>query len=224
MLLEHFPDLSEMRVVDLGGEVEAWSMAAVRPAQLVLVNLHSVAKTVLHEHEWISSVMADACDREVLAGENFDLVYSNSVVEHVGGHARRIAFADTVHRLAPRHWVQTPNRYFPIEPHYWAPAAQLLPIGARARFMRRWPSGTMRHAAGRDDWPETAAGASKYPLESSDVPIGTVDIHHALRGALSIELLTATEMQFYFPESVILRDRFGGVTKSLVAVRGGRAL
>lgn len=52
-----------------------------------------------------------------------------------------------------------------------------------------------------------------------DLAIYRLAEHHALRSALSIELFSATEMQFLFPESEILRERVGGVTKSLVAVR-----
>jgi hypothetical protein len=208
-----------MRVVDLGGEVEAWSNAHVRPAQLVIVNLFSAAPEVLRRHPWISSVVGDACDPTVLRGERFDLVYSNSVIEHLGGHSRRVAFSDTVDRLGPRHWVQTPNRYFPIEPHYWAPGAQFLPVSLRARAMRRWPTGRMRVVANDGDWPETAAGARRFPLAAANASIDMVERHHAVRGALTIELLSATELQFYFPVSTIMRDRLAGFTKSIIAVR-----
>lgn len=63
----------------------------------------------------------------------FDLVYSNSVIEHVGGHARSCDFAGMVKTLARRHWgVQTPYRYFSIEPHWLFPGLQFLPQSARA--------------------------------------------------------------------------------------------
>ena len=52
-------------------------------------------------------VQGDAC-----AGGfgKFDLVFSNSVLEHLGGHGRRRQFADVVHESAPEWWVQTPYR------------------------------------------------------------------------------------------------------------------
>ncbi|HEX4060865.1 MAG TPA: UDP-N-acetylmuramoyl-tripeptide--D-alanyl-D-alanine ligase [Streptosporangiaceae bacterium] len=57
---------------------------------------------------------------------HYDLVFSNSLIEHVGGHERRERFADTVHQLSGAYWVQTPYRYFPVEPH-WHPARSFCP-------------------------------------------------------------------------------------------------
>ncbi len=38
-------------------------------------------------------------------------------------------------------WVQTPYRYFPIEPHWIFPGFQFLPLSARTEISRRWPLG-----------------------------------------------------------------------------------
>jgi len=57
------------------------------------------------------------------------------------GHQRRDDFADQVRASGGRHWVQTPYRYFPVEPHWIAPAMQFLPLRMRGEFGRRWPLG-----------------------------------------------------------------------------------
>jgi hypothetical protein len=221
MLLDAFPALEEMRVVDLGGDVEPWLESPRRPAELTLVNLHDFHDPrLLRGHPWIETVSGDACDRLLLAGESFDLVYSNSVIEHVGGHARRIDFADVVERLGARHWVQTPNRWFPIEPHYWAPALHYLPIEARAQLARRWPLGTMTNVHPPPFWPRTAAGLRIHPMPERNARVTSIDHHHALAGTLSIEMLSASQLQFYFPASRIIRERVAGAPKSLVAVSG----
>jgi hypothetical protein len=67
------------------------------------------------ETDWITAVQGDACD---LRDAEFDPVYSNSLIAHLRGHARRCDFASVVHAMASHHWVQTPYRYFPIEPHW----------------------------------------------------------------------------------------------------------
>ena len=36
---------------------------------------------------------------------------------------------------------------------------------------------------------------------------------------MNIELLSATQMRAYFPDAVLRRERFGGMTKSLISVR-----
>ena len=56
----------------------------------------------------------------------FPIVFSSSVIEHVP-RALRPAFAAEIRRVGRRYFVQTPNRYFPIEPHYQVPLFQFLP-------------------------------------------------------------------------------------------------
>ena len=127
-----------MTVLDLGGTEESWDLAPARPARLLIVN-HPDA---VADHKR-NTYLGDACDPNLLAGEQFDLVYSNSVIEHVGGHYRRQQFADTVERLGEHHWIQTPYRYFPVEPHYLFPGLQFFPVSARAQVTRWWPMGNL---------------------------------------------------------------------------------
>jgi hypothetical protein len=92
----------------------------------------------------ITPVVADACNPVLpapLSAERFDLVYSNSVLEHVGDHYRRQQFTETVHRHGTHHWVQTPYRYFPVEPHWLFPGLQWLPVRARIAVSQHWPLG-----------------------------------------------------------------------------------
>jgi 2-polyprenyl-3-methyl-5-hydroxy-6-metoxy-1,4-benzoquinol methylase len=60
------------------------------------------------------------------ADSEFPIVFSNSVIEHVPRELRP-AFAAEIRRVGRRYFVQTPNRYFPIEPHYQVPLFQFLP-------------------------------------------------------------------------------------------------
>ena len=90
--------------------------------------------------EWAEFDIGDACDLPAhIAKRRYDLVFANSVIEHVGGHERRERFADSVHQLSDAHWVQTPYRYFPIEPHWMVPGMQFMPSTVRAELARRWP-------------------------------------------------------------------------------------
>ena len=56
----------------------------------------------------------------------FPIAFSNSVVEHIPQELQT-AFASEVRRVAGRYFVQTPNKWFPIEPHYQLPLVQFLP-------------------------------------------------------------------------------------------------
>jgi hypothetical protein len=185
-----FPDVEQMEVVDLGGTVESWKRAPVRPRRVTVINLTS--ETPVHE-SGIDTVQADACELDVDGLERrVDLVYCNSVIEHVGGHARRRQLSETIHRLAPRHWVQAPYRYFPVEPHWLFPGLQFLPLALRARLVRRWPLGSRRPS----------------------------DLAAAVEDVAGVELPSKTEMRLCFPGSTLLRETIGPLTKSLIAVRG----
>src|SRR5579862_9485383 len=73
------------------------------------------------------------------ADREFELCYSNAVVEHVaGGRAGQRRFVRELCRVAGRVFVATPNRWFPIDPHTLMPFVQWLPAGpARERLLRR---------------------------------------------------------------------------------------
>jgi SAM-dependent methyltransferase len=86
-----------------------------------------------------SFVVGDACAMPFADGE-FDVAYCNSLIEHleVGDRAR---LAAEIRRVAARWWVQTPNRWFPIEPHVLLPGYQFLPHRLRERAGRFGASG-----------------------------------------------------------------------------------
>jgi hypothetical protein len=189
-LRETFPDISRMSVIDLGGTGESWQRAPVRPASVHVVNLEPGELGDLPT--WIRADQGDACDLpdRILTG-HYDLVFSNSVLEHVGGFARRTRFSETVRALADRHWVQTPYRYFPIEPHWLFPGFQFLPPSTRTRIAQWWPLAHIKATSWED----------------------------GLQGALSVELISRTEMAWLFPDSMIRYERMAGLVKSLIAVR-----
>jgi hypothetical protein len=180
-----------MAVIDLGGTAWYWETAPVRPASVLVVNVDP--GSLGNSTEGVTTVEGDACDlpTELLETE-FDLVYSNSVIEHVGGHRQRTDFAAAVHRLSAHHWVQTPARSFPLEPHWIFPGFQFLPVAARAEISRRWP----------------LAPAGFRGRTRGD----------AVDDVLGIELVSAAEMRRLFPGSEIYRERFAGLAKSIVAI------
>jgi SAM-dependent methyltransferase len=74
----------------------------------------------------VRTVVADG--RSLPFGDReFDVGFSNAVVEHVGGPAEQVAFVHELCRVAKRVFVTTPNRWFPVEVHTLLPVAHWLP-------------------------------------------------------------------------------------------------
>lgn len=172
-----------MRVLDLGGTVSFWTAVPTRPQSVTLVNLGSEKP-----EPGIETVQADACTFD--PGSGYDIVISNSLIEHVGGPVARTALARVIRTAAPRRWIQTPYRYFPIEPHWLFPGFQFLPLSARASITQKWSLGHIREK----------------------------DRETAIEQCLMVELLSATEMRSLFPDSEIWFERIAGVPKSMVAI------
>ena len=196
MFREAFPAIENLRLLDLGGTVETWRRAPFRPRQVTILNLFEPGES---DDDWIIPVTGDACEAtgaltKANVDTSFDVVFSNSLIEHVGGHARRLELAGQVRQLAPRHWVQTPYRYFPLEPHWLFPGMQFMPAATRVKVARHWPLVHSKPA----------------------------NIDEARQEVLWTELVGITEMRDYFPTSAIVRERALGITKSLIAVKGGR--
>jgi hypothetical protein len=56
-----------------------------------------------------------------MSDQEYDIAFSNSVIEHVGDWERQAAFASEIRRVGKNLWIQTPAKECPIEPHYLAP-------------------------------------------------------------------------------------------------------
>jgi hypothetical protein len=123
---------------------------------------------------------------------SFDVCFSNSVIEHVGDARARADFAREVRRVARRYWVQTPNRRFPLETHFVCLFLHWLPSQITRRLIRH------------------------FSLWGWLTKRSQVDVDQALR---TLTLLTEREMRELFPDATIIKERFLGMVKSLIAVR-----
>jgi SAM-dependent methyltransferase len=82
----------------------------------------------------VRCVVADGRDLPFADGE-FDVAFSNAVIEHVGDRAAQERFVRELSRVAGQVFVTTPNRLFPLDPHTLLPFVHWLPARARRRFL-----------------------------------------------------------------------------------------
>ena len=189
-MIEQCP--APVKILDLGGTAAFWE--AHRDLLKVDVRV-TLLNQVFEKHselDWITHVEGDGRWMTMFADQSFDVCFSNSVIEHVGTLYDQVYMAREIRRVARGYFVQTPNKWFPIEPHFLVPFWQFLPVWLRARMLMRKDIG---HVGQVQD----------YLLAKATIE--------------SIRLLTAREMRWLFSDGVIHREKVGPLTKSIVVWR-----
>jgi hypothetical protein len=192
-LLRAFPRLAEWRVLDVGGTIDLWLLCPARP-RLVLLNTPRGSEPA---PPGVETVLGDGTCLPFADG-SFDLVFSNSVIEHVGDAEAQARFAAEIQRVAPRYWLQTPDRWFPVEAHLWTPFVHYLP--------KHWQRTVVPHFSIWRWLTHHSADQRQFYID------------HYLS---DIRLLAASEVRRLFPRATIVRERFLGLSKSIIAI-GGR--
>ena len=95
------------------------------PERVTALGLHDGAG-FRARYPHIRYVQGDACALPFGDGE-FDVVFSNAVIEHVGGRERQRLLVSEALRVGRRAFITTPNRLFPIEVHTRLPLVHWLP-------------------------------------------------------------------------------------------------
>jgi hypothetical protein len=131
-----YEEKGSCRILDLGGKAAYWSAVGRKylydhGAQITLLNLEAEE---VRPDPLFHSLGGDACATG-FPDNAFDLVHSNSTIEHVGDWERMVAFAAETRRLAPAYYLQTPYVWFPVEPHFRLPIIHWLPEQVRARIL-----------------------------------------------------------------------------------------
>jgi hypothetical protein len=189
--IRSFGVTSETRILDVGGTPANWLLSEVHP-QVTLLNMPRGQE---RGEPGFTFVSGDGCQLP-FADQSFEIVFSNSVIEHVGAPSQQRRFADEVRRVGKHYWVQTPNRWFPLEPHLLTPLVHWLPRNIQKIWVTRWTVW---------DWVERPSPDRR-----------DFYIQHFLD---DIRLLSASELAALFPDGETLRERSFGCTKSLIAVK-----
>jgi Methyltransferase domain len=188
-LLEQTP--RPIKLLDVGGTEGFWRSLHFQTddVQITLVNLEKQNTSLKN----ISSVVGDAKQMRDFPNQSFDVAFSNSVIEHLCDFNGQRKMADEVRRIGRRYFVQTPNRNFPMEPHFLFPFFQFFPLSARIWIASHYRVGWYCR-------PNDPA-AAKREVEA-------------------IRLLNRREFQSLFPEAKFYQERFFGIIKSFTAYHG----
>lgn len=185
------PDSGPVRILDVGGRSDYWDglkpLWGDRALEITIANLEPASEGASE----YAHVHGDARNLPQFSDGSFHIVHSNSVIEHVGNWADKVAMAREIRRLGQHHFIQTPNYWFPMEPHFRTLFIHWYPRPWQSGMLMRRPRGY--HAVR--------------------------DYDDAMVRIEGIELLTRREMGILFPDSRIERERLGPLTKSLIAIR-----
>jgi len=186
-------------ILDVGGRESYWK--CLDPEFL---RSHGVTITILNlpsdlagqDNDLFKYAVGDACDLGEYPDDSFDIVHSNSVIEHVGNWEKVKAFARETRRVAPNLFIQTPYFWFPVEPHFVKVAHHWLPKSLRVSMWLRFKMGERGRARNIDE--------AMHKLDGEPY------------------LLDMRMFRYLFPDCEIIKERFYLFTKSLVAFRQGQ--
>lgn len=187
---DEFGLTSETRVLDVGGSRFNWVLLPELP-KLVMINITPPDKK--QRDPTISWLVADGRHLP-FKDKAFEIVYSNSVIEHLETRENQCLFASECRRVGVRYHVQTPNKWFLVEPHLLTPFIHWLPRRIQTPLLRNF----------------TLWGMLTRPTRRR------VEMQ-----VKQIRLLGERELRELFPDAEIWGERWLGLRKSLIAVDVG---
>jgi hypothetical protein len=145
-------------------------------------------------NELFTYATGDGCNLSEFKDHAFHIAHSNSVIEHVGSWENKVSFSKELQRVAKRFYLQTPNYYFPMEPHFMTPFFHWLPKRFRIKLHLHFNLGNYRKAATYNE--------ARINVERCD-------------------LLTKEALRKLFPSPHIkcYKEKWGGLVKSLVIIK-----
>lgn len=176
-----------IEILDIGGTQLYWERMNFTESDrynITLLNL-SVAPV---KYKNFYSIKGDACDLSEFRDKHFDIVFSNSVIEHLFTKENQMKMANEVRRVGRFYYIQTPNYYFPLEPHWLFPLFQFLPFGVRVFLTKNFNLGNYKKSKTREA---------------------------AIKRVDEVKLLTEKEMKKLFPDGKVYKEYLLGLVKSI---------
>ena len=184
-----------IRILDIGGTHSFWDQMGFSSTCEGSITVLNLTKP-MDSTPGFTSTVGDARDIQ-FGSMSFDVVFSNSVLEHVGEYEDQRRMAEEVKRVGKRFFIQTPNKNFPIEPHFLFPFFQFMPLSVRIWMVRHFNMGWYRRIS---------------------------DYQEARELVESVRMLEKRELIDLFPDATIIPEKFMGMTKSFIVYAGWRTM
>lgn len=189
LFLERLSPASSTQILDVGGYPFDWEGVVPIDSHVTFLNVGYPPMGPIANR--FTCLVGDGRQMD-FQDKAFDIVFANSVIEHVGTLADQRRFASEVRRVGKKLFVQTPNRRFFIEPHFGMAFIHYLPWPLARRLLQVF---SFRALFRRGD---------------------TINLKQL---ADELRLLTFREMSELFPDCEIHREKLLGMTKSFMAIR-----
>lgn len=184
--LNKFDKLSKpLSILDLGGKINFWENRGITgntDYQITILNTEKEESNYSN----INCQIGDATNLSQFNNKSFDVVHSNSCIEHLYIFENQKKMASEVIRVGKKYVIQTPNKYFFIEPHYLLPFFQFFPNSLKFNILTKTRISRLKM------WDE------KFAKQYID----------------EIRLMTLNELKILFPNSNIFYEKFFGMNKS----------
>ncbi|TXD70279.1 class I SAM-dependent methyltransferase [Aequorivita lipolytica] len=197
MINDCYAEYGKVNIIDIGGTKTYWKI--IPTDFLISKNVHITAvnlpdtTAMFEDDELFTFIDGDGCNLVGIHDKSFHISHSNSVIEHVGDTwERKVQFAEETKRVAEKYYLQTPNYWFPVEPHFLTPFFQWFPKSIRIKLVQNFKLGWYEKKTDYED--------AKTAVEGCD-------------------LLSRKELKKLFPEAKIYDEKIALMTKSLILVK-----
>ncbi|MBI2283786.1 MAG: methyltransferase domain-containing protein [Bacteroidetes bacterium] len=181
----------KIKILDIGGEKRYWENIGWQNPNCTIYLLNLDMADNAENSPGFVTVKGNALSLPYQAGD-FDLIFSNSVIEHVGSYGNQELFAAEVKRVCDHYIIQTPSFWFPLEPHSLLPFFQFIPHALRA-YLIMW------------------FHINYFPKASN--------YRDALQVSRSTIMFTKKRFQKLFPDAECQVERLFGLPKSYTVVK-----
>lgn len=179
-----------LKILDLGGSDYYWQSLNFTDNENYKIEILNIENQNTENFKNISFLKKDVRDLSFIKDKEYDLIYSNSLIEHLNNFDEQKKLAKEIQRTGKKYFIQTPNYYFPVEPHFLFPFFQFLSVDMKTKLISNFNLG----------WFEKQT-----------------DIVKARELANSIKLLKEKELKEIFPGCKIYKEKYFSLNKSFIA-------